>query len=385
MRIVADPPSRFVTTCALQAVASRLFAFAVPVLILQHAGLIWAIVHHVIRFAVHGTCVKFVMSKVPAKPLLPIGLALSAAPLALLMLDKWDSLAIIGASIILGVSEAAWYFWYHVILWRISHSEDRIKHVSFNAHIISAIYITAPLVAAWLTQYGKAVPLIAIAVVFLLAAWLTGRHLEFNKPNDESNIVITAPTRRATDNLYLAYAIMVSAWQFLYPLAVVIALGGPLAAGTTMTGASLLVLAASSIGLVKSLQQRAKATLSLAVVIIVTSAIVRSIQFTVFSILATQLFLDVGERALMIKSDQESYAIADAGGIAEIVRRETLLNLFASLTLLLAVLNIKYCSVNIVQCYTLLLAVGPAYCYWSLHKLSSSAAVVLTPDKSTVN
>jgi hypothetical protein len=93
--LVSDPPSRFVTTCALQAVASRLFAFAVPVLILQHAGLIWAIVHHVIRFAVHGLCVKFVMSKVPVKPLLPIGLTLSAAPLTLLMLDKWTSLAIV--------------------------------------------------------------------------------------------------------------------------------------------------------------------------------------------------------------------------------------------------------------------------------------------------
>jgi hypothetical protein len=365
-------------------VAGRLFAFAVPVLILQHAGLIWAIVHHVIRFAVHGISVKFVLCKVPAKPLLPIGLALSAAPLTLLLLDKWTGLAIIGASIILGISEAAWYFWYHVAMWRISHSEDRIKHISFNSHVVSAIYLTAPLVAAWLTQYGKAIPLISIAVVFLFAAWLAGRHLDFKKPSVESTLVVTPTVRRAADDLYLAYGVMVSAWQFLYPLAVVIVLGGPLAAGTTMTCASLIVLAGSSIGLVKSLQQRAKATLSVAVGIIVLSALIRSVQFTVFSLLATQLFLDIGERALLIKSDQQSYAIADSGGLEEIIRRETLLNLFASFTLLLAVLAIRYCSLNIVQCYTLLLAIGPAYCYWNLHKLASATAIGAPANKALV-
>jgi hypothetical protein len=135
------PVRRLMLVSSFKLTAGELFAFAVPILILQHAGVYWALVHNTVRNFTHSFCVLFLMRWLPQKPLLLIGVLLSAAPLALLLLQAWTPLAIVLAALVFGVSESAWWLWYHRTNWRLTHSDThtRIGQVSATVHVMAAL------------------------------------------------------------------------------------------------------------------------------------------------------------------------------------------------------------------------------------------------------
>jgi hypothetical protein len=369
------PVRRLMLVSSFKLTAGELFAFAVPILILQHAGVYWALVHNTVRNFTHSFCVLFLMRWLPQKPLLLIGVLLSAAPLALLLLQAWTPLAIVLAALVFGVSESAWWLWYHRTNWRLTHSDThtRIGQVSATVHVMAALGTVAPLAAACVIQYGGPATILGIAICALTAAWFAGRKLHLRPANASltNDPGLLKKHRLSIDSMYLAYGFLISGWECLWPIALFVAFGTIMSVGGTMTGASLLVILLSSVGLMKALQQKAKATIGLAAALVVSIALIRSFEVTVILVLATQLLLDIGSRAFAITFDQLSYQLADAGEDREIVRREVLINFGIALSLAAALLVYQFIALPVLKSYAITLCAGAALGYWALKGLAN--------------
>jgi hypothetical protein len=368
------PVARLMLVSSCKLTAGELFSFAIPILILQHAGVFWALVHNMLRNYAHSFCVLVLFRKMPLKGLLSIGLILSAAPLVLLISQAWTPTAIVMAALFFGMAEAAWWLWYHRTNWRLTHSDSdtRIGQVSVTVHVMAALATAAPLLAACLIQIGGPVVLLAIAACALTSAWVLGRNLHL-RPANTSLVGDQTPTkvdRRDIDLMYLSFGFLISGWECLWPIALFVVLGSLMAVGGTMTGASLLVVVLSSFGLTKALQVKAKTTIGLAALLVTSIACVRAFEVTVILVLATQLLMDVGSRALVIRIDQLSYQFADASGEKEIVRREVLINFGVACSVALALLCYRFFDCAVLHSYAVSLCAGAAISYWVLKELS---------------
>jgi len=120
----------------------------------------------------------------------------------------------------------------------------------------------------------------------------------------------------------------------------------------------------------KALQKKAKTTMGLAAALVASIALIRSFEVTVILVLATQLLLDVGSRALAISIDQISYQLADKGEDREIVRREFLINFGIALSLAVALLVYQLFSLPVLKSYAISLCAGAALAYLVLKDLS---------------
>jgi hypothetical protein len=368
------PVRRLMFVSSLKLTAGELFSFAVPILILQHTGVFWALVHNMVRNFSHSFCVPLIMRRLPQEALLLVAVLLSSAPLALLIFQAWTPVAVVLAALVFGVAESAWWLWYHRTNWRLTHSDShtRIGQVSATVHVLAALGTVAPLAAACLIQFGGPTTILIIAVCALVAAWLTGQDLHLRPTNAD---LISDPDsikahRVSIDLMYLAYGLLISGWECLWPIALFIAFGTIMSVGGMMTGASLFVTVLSSIGLMKALQKKAKTTMGLSAALVASIALIRSFEVTVILVLATQLLLDVGSRALAITIDQISYQLADKGEDREIVRREFLINFGIALSLAVALLVYQLFSLPVLKSYAISLCAGAALAYLVLKDLS---------------
>jgi len=368
------PVRRLMLVSALKLTAGELFAFAVPILVLQHAGVYWALVHNMMRNFSHAFSVLLLVRWLPQKPLLLIAVLLSAAPLALLIFQAWTPFAIVLAALVFGIAESAWWLWYHRTNWRLTHSDShtRIGQVSATVHVMAALGTVAPLAAACLIQFGGPITILAIAVCALVSAWFAGENLHLRPTNasltnDPGALKVH---RLSIDLMYLAFGLLISGWECLWPIALFVAFGTIMSVGGTMTGASLLVILLSTVGLMKALQQKAKTTLGLAAALVVSIALIRSFEVTVVLVLATQLLMDVGTRALAISIDQISYQLADAGEDREIVRREFLINFGVALSVAAALLVYQLLALPVLKSYAITLCAGAALAYLVLKDLA---------------
>jgi hypothetical protein len=368
------PVARLMLVSSCKLTAGELFAFAVPLLILQHAGVVWALIHNMVRNFAHSFSVLVLFRKVPSKALLSIGLTLSAAPLVLLILQAWTPMAILLAAIFFGMAEAAWWLWYHRTNWRLTHSDSqtRIGQVSATVHVMAALATVAPLLAACLIQTGGPTTLLAIAACALTSAWFAGRNLHLRPANTSltGDHIPNKTDRRNIDLMYLAFGLLISGWECLWPIALFVALGTMMAVGGTMTGASLSVVLLSSFGLMKALQGKAQGTIGLASLLVSAIALIRAFEVTIILVLVTQLLMDVGSRALAIRIDQLSYQFADAIGEEEIIRREFLINFGIACSVAGALLVYRLFDLAVLQSYAITLWIGAAFSYWVLKELN---------------
>ena len=115
------------------------------------------------------------------------------------------------------------------MLWIITHGgASRTGQVSVQTHIRAFVVMIAPFVAGILVHVGDPRIIIALGVCFLFATWLVGRRLRLMELIIPERTPIIRNERYATDTLYLTYGLLLNAFDCLWPLALVIALGEPI-------------------------------------------------------------------------------------------------------------------------------------------------------------